>query len=76
MPDILLKPKIAGNFHSFIVWCNKAATHINRDAICIDSKGRRCFKGADFMRARDENAFPVYYFWDFEKIIIEDNNGL
>lgn len=32
-------------------------------AICYDTKGRRCFVGRDFMRARDEGAFPVHYIW-------------
>lgn len=37
-------------------------------AVCIDSKGRRCSCGKDFMIAHEENAFPVYYFWEFEVI--------
>lgn len=32
-------------------------------AICYDTKGRRCWIGRDFMRARDEGAFPVHYIW-------------
>ena len=32
-------------------------------AICFDAKGRLCRNGGDFMRARDENAFPVYWLW-------------
>ncbi len=72
MPEILLKPKIAGKFRNFENWVNSASRYLyKKDSICIDSKGRRCFIGKDFMRARDENAFPVYYFWDFEKITIE-----
>lgn len=32
-------------------------------AICFDTKGRICRQGSDFMRARDENTFPVYWVW-------------
>lgn len=32
-------------------------------AMCFDSHGRRCRQGKDFMRARDENAFPVWWIW-------------
>lgn len=32
-------------------------------AICFDQFGRRCHNGGDFMRARDEGAFPVFYLW-------------
>lgn len=32
-------------------------------AVCFDTKGRHCKRGADFMRARDEGAFPVYWLW-------------
>lgn len=32
-------------------------------AICFDSKGRLCYQGSDFMRARDEDTFPVRWLW-------------
>ncbi len=32
-------------------------------AMCFDSLGRRCRQGSDFMRARDEGAFPVWWIW-------------
>lgn len=32
-------------------------------AMCFDAKGRRCRMGSDFHRARDENAFPVWWIW-------------
>lgn len=32
-------------------------------ALCFDSFGRRCRQGSDFMRARDEDAFPVWWVW-------------
>ena len=63
-------PKWEGQFDSFQQWVNKAqswlASPSHRPAVCIDAKGRRCAIGADFMRARDEDAFPVRYFWECE----------
>lgn len=32
-------------------------------ALCFDSLGRRCRNGADMQRARDEDAFPVWWIW-------------
>lgn len=32
-------------------------------AVCFDALGRLCRSGADFMRARDEDAFPVRWVW-------------
>ena len=32
-------------------------------ALCFDQLGRRCWQGADFMRARDESTFPVWWVW-------------
>lgn len=52
-----------GNFPCFQTWVNKATSWIGgTNPICFDAKGRRCRIGADFMRARDEETFPVY-FW-------------
>lgn len=59
-------------FDSFVQWVNKASSWLTRHpdfheerfrAICFDSKGRLCRVGADFMRARDEGAFPVHWIW-------------
>ncbi len=33
-------------------------------AVCKDTKGRVLLCGGDFMRARDEGAFPVTYTYD------------
>ncbi len=52
----------AGEFESHQKWVQKAASWIGGiGAKCYDAKGRRCRIGADFARARDENAFPVRY---------------
>jgi hypothetical protein len=32
-------------------------------AMCFDQKGRRLRNGGDFQRARDEDAFPVWWIW-------------
>jgi hypothetical protein len=54
----------AGEFASFEQWVNKARSWIGgRGAICVDAKGRICGIGAHFMWARDENAFPVAYYF-------------
>lgn len=52
-------------FRSFDDWVNQAKSrfeHSRRDgrsAICIDTKGRICDSGREFMRARDDGSFPV-----------------
>lgn len=67
----------AGEFHSFDDWVSFASKRLtdayrkdgafeaNVQAVCIDAKGRRCIMGGHFQRARDEDAFPVRFFWDF-----------
>jgi hypothetical protein len=68
-----LVPIWAGEFASFADWVNAASRRLTGcygsmgqevPAICVDALGRRCSIGADFMRARDEDAFPVRYFWE------------
>ncbi len=52
-----------GEFRTHIEWINKASSWIGlTGAKCFDAKGRRCRRGADFARARDENAFPVRFY--------------
>ena len=51
-----------GQFTTFATWVNKARSWIGgTGAVCFDARGRRCYQGSDFMRARDEGAFPVRY---------------
>ena len=45
-------------FPDFQTWVNKASTWVNGGA-CLDAFGRHCKIGADFIRARDEQSFPV-----------------
>lgn len=50
-------------FTSFDKWCDHAQSYfrgIRPDSfLCIDAKGRICRIGREFMRARDDNSFPV-----------------
>lgn len=52
-------------FRTFDDWVNNAKRRFeesrrdSRTAICIDTKGRICGMGREFMRARDEGTFPV-----------------
>ena len=51
-----------GQFACFQTWVNKATSWIGgTNPLCADAKGRICRNGGDFMRARDEGAFPVRY---------------
>ena len=53
-----------GEFTSFIQWVNKASSWIGyTGAKCYDKLGRRCRNGGDMQRARDEDAFPVRWYW-------------
>lgn len=56
------------SFASFDQWVNKASSWLTRrgphvHAVCFDTKGRACLNGGGFMKARDENAFPVRWLW-------------
>lgn len=65
-----ITPNWAGEFTSYQQWVNKGKSWLaspdNRRAVCIDDKGRRVTCGGDFALARDEDAFPVRFFWDCE----------
>jgi hypothetical protein len=51
-----------GKFWSFETWVSKAASWIGgTNPLCADAQDRICRIGRDFMRARDEDAFPVRY---------------
>jgi hypothetical protein len=71
-PLIGFVPEWAGQFDTFEDWCNHASRALTGEvgstgeklsAFCVDAKGRRCNIGKDFMTARDEDAFPIRYFW-------------
>lgn len=62
-PDTLPSREPDGEFATFARWVDKASSWIGgTNAYCADAKGRRCLNGGDMMRARDEGAFPVR-FW-------------
>jgi hypothetical protein len=70
-----LRPIWIGEFRDHADWVSFATHRLagvtgsmgeKVSAICVDALGRRCNIGADFARARDENAFPVRYFWECE----------
>ena len=52
-------------FHTFQQWVNHASSRLGGydkreyKLLCIDKEGLACENGADFMKARDENRFPV-----------------
>lgn len=55
-------------FASFEQWVNKASGWFrsyrvrSEDVICVDSAGRICRVGKQFMRARDDGSFPIRVF--------------
>jgi len=55
-------------FRSFGHWVAKAQNMFKRSGrtgasiLAIDQKGRICSTGREFMRARDDNSFPVRVF--------------
>lgn len=68
MVQVALGEKVF-EFSSFTRWVNKAQGWFaaygltGRDVICLDTKGRICTIGADFMRARDDDAYPVTVYY-------------
>lgn len=52
-----------GEFREFHQWVNKATSWIGgMNSLCVDARDRVCRNGGDFMRARDEGAFPVRFY--------------
>lgn len=53
-----------GEFRDFNCWVHHATSWIGgRNALCADAQGRICSMGMHFMRARDENTFPVRFWY-------------
>lgn len=52
-------------FQTYQQWVNKASHSFRRSGVptweilCVDTKGRACLIGSDFMRADRDNAYPV-----------------
>lgn len=58
-------------FDSFDEWENRAELWLGVDipwATCIDARDRIVKSRGDFTRARDENAFPVRWYWSGQTI--------
>jgi hypothetical protein len=57
--------KFLFKFDDFDNWCDTArekfsdSGHKGEDTVCMDEKGRVCKWGEHFMRARDDNSFPI-----------------
>ena len=55
-----------GEFTSKQEWINKATSWIGgMNALCLDTKDRRCKRGADFMRAEEEGTYPISFWYDY-----------
>lgn len=68
-----------GDFATFTTWVNKASSWIGwTGAKCFDAKDRPCRQGGDMMRARDEEAFPVRWYWPdrFREAIVPSKRDL
>lgn len=53
-----------GYFDCFETWVNKATSWIGgTNPVCYDAADRQCNIGKDFARARDENTFPVRFWY-------------
>ena len=74
--DIPLSTKELFNFENYEDWvdtptwkyreCGVPKEDRPELTITLDAKGRLCRRGADFMRARDEDTFPItVYILDF-----------
>ena len=69
MPKILIEVgEELFQFSSFDNWCDTAKSKFRKanvrgqDVICLDSRGRICVKGLEFMRAARQKTFPLRVF--------------
>lgn len=53
-----------GAFHDYEEWARLGTLPPFRHAVFTDARGRRCMTHKDFLRAREEDAFPVGYRWE------------
>ncbi|HXC90546.1 MAG TPA: hypothetical protein VNV18_10325 [Stellaceae bacterium] len=53
-----------GQFGSYEEWARLGPLPPFRSAVFVDALGRRCLTHRDFVRAREDGAFPVSYFWE------------
>jgi hypothetical protein len=62
--DTVLERKEDGEFRSYEEWARLGPLPPFRSAVFTDARGRRCLTHKDFLRAREEGAFPVGYHWE------------
>ena len=72
-------------FETFQEWVDHASTWLTSHPYyapsfrvsCFDTLWRPCRSGADFMRARDENTFPVRWWWpDQRQDYLSERSGV
>jgi len=64
MDKININAELICEFSNFNSWVNHASSWLGRlpkytQYICVDTNGNICDIGEDFMKARDNNRFPV-----------------
>ena len=62
--DRVVEPKEDGEFHNYEEWARLGPLPPFRSAVFTDARGRRCLTHKDFLRAREEGAFPIGYHWE------------
>ena len=53
-----------GEFETYDEWARFGPQPPYRGATFMDAQGRRCITQRDFVRAREDGAFPVRYYWE------------
>lgn len=67
MPELreeTARTKEDGEFRTYEEWARLGPLPPFRSAVFTDARGRRCLTHKDFLRAREEGAFPVAYHWE------------
>jgi|GEM_PF-2936026 hypothetical protein len=62
--DQAIETREDGEFRSYEEWARLGPLPPFRSAVFTDARGRRCVTHKDFLRAREEGAFPVTYHWE------------
>jgi hypothetical protein len=52
-----------GEFQTYHEWARFGPQPPYRSATFLDAQGRRCITQQDFVRAWEDRAFPVKYYW-------------
>ncbi|HJU16280.1 MAG TPA: hypothetical protein VJ770_07395 [Stellaceae bacterium] len=62
--DAAVETPADGEFRTYEEWARLGPLPPFRCATFTDARGRRCVTHKDFLRAREEGAFPVRYHWE------------